>query len=223
MSVKMMTTEAIHTDLATIHNMWSGGIPAEQVDRVNALRAELKRRGADAQVIRPEQPVARDLGEMTDDQLSAELRALSDRIGKNPSDEALQERFANVRFEMRNRHGRQTQAAPKPITGNFDPNTGETHLQQAVNGNGHDRLVPRTVSNEARVLDEEQKQAFVAAQAEHVRLMEQAVRKHNLAKTAADVAATMLTAYKDPNGDDIDNVCTIAVQVAQTVFAKVGL
>lgn len=229
MSVKMMTTEQLQNDLAHTFQMWGGGIPPEQNDRVNALRAELKRRGATEHAARQELPVARGIEGMTDEQLAAELRGLSDRISKNPSDETLQERFADVRFELRKRtkngNGQVAQSEPKPVTGNFDPNTGETHMQQMANGNGHDRLVPRQLVHDAEAAEreEQQKQAFMAAQAERVRLMEQAVRKHNLAKTAADVAATMLTSYKDPNGDDIENVCTIALQVAQNIFVKVGL
>lgn len=220
MSVKLMTTEAIQTDLATIHNMWGGGIPPEQQDRVNALKGELKRRGAGEQEMRKQLPQEHSVGDvasMTDDQLSVQLRKLSERISKSPNDDELQEAFANVRFELRKRAGK-----AKPTDTSFDPSTGAMHTEQPAktNSNGHDRLVPRAaVSDE----EEQQRQAFIAAQAERVKLMEQAVRKLNLAKTAADIAATMLTQYKDPNGDDVENVCTIALHVAENIFAKVGL
>ena len=219
MSVKLMTTEAIQTDLAMIHNMWGGGIPPEQADRVNALKGELKRRNVTEQATRALLPQERntvgDIASMTDDQLSTQLRSLSERISKSPGDDELQEAFANVRFELRKRSAK---AKPADMS--------ETHVEQTpkTNGNGHDRLVPRAVMDGESVdREEQQRQAFIAAQAERAKLMEQAVRKINLAKTAADVAATMLTQYKDPNGDDIENVCTIALKVAETVFAKVGL
>jgi hypothetical protein len=234
MSVKMMTTEQLQNDLSTTFNMWGGGIPPEQVDRVNALRAELKRRGATEQASRPEMPQPRGIESMTDDQLGAELRALSDRIGKNPSDEDLQTRFADVRFELRKRQ------QPKK-TGAFDPVTGETDMHKAAtNGNGsngHDeRLVPRQVplvqDPEAAARVETMKADFVAKQEARQREIEaqQAqmlamARKHNLAKIAADVASNILTKYDISNvdGDVIENACTIATQVAQNIFVKVGL
>lgn len=101
MSVKTMTAEAIRNDLKTIALTWSDGIPYQQQDRVNALKAELKRRnepleGPDGpsmiSTMRPALEVA------TTDELEAELRKLSTR-----NDEASQKRFADVRYELRRR------------------------------------------------------------------------------------------------------------------------
>lgn len=228
MSVKMKTTEQLHQDLASIHNLWAGGIPPEQNDSVNALKAELKRRGVDAAVIRPEMPVARGIESMTEDQLGAELRALSDRISKSPSDDDLQARFADIRFELRKRTKNGNGHEPKK-TGAFDPVTGETDMQQAAKPSSfQDGAVSRHTTEMPRrdlEAEERQKAEFMAVQAERVRLMEQAVRKHNLAKVAADVSANILTKYDISNvdGDVIENACTIGLQVAQNIFAKVGL
>lgn len=104
MSIKTMTTEQLRGDLDALARTWPGGIPPEQTDRVNALKGELKRRGEDAAQRTPrEETRSKNLLDMTDDQLAAELRVLSDRIGKDGKDEEAQERFANVRYEMRKR------------------------------------------------------------------------------------------------------------------------
>jgi hypothetical protein len=105
MSVKLMTTESIRDDLETIAITWPEGVPATQVDRVNALKAELKRRGDDADAPNGAPSKAKKLGrrsvkDMDRDELEAELRSLS-KTG--PGDEAAQERFANVRYELRSR------------------------------------------------------------------------------------------------------------------------
>ena len=120
MSVKQMTNEQLQADLGVILNMGGGSPPPEQQDRYNALRAELKRRGADATPRMPEQ-ASSNVEAMSASQLEAELRKLSQRIGANPNDEAAQERFADVRFEMRKRAGYKAQAPvppPDPATQN---------------------------------------------------------------------------------------------------------
>lgn len=226
MSVKMMTTEQLHTNLATIHNMWSGGVPPEQNDQVNALKAELKRRGVDQRPIYPQEGSAapRTIDAMNDEQLSKELRELSERISKSPGDDGLQEQFANVRFEMRKR-AKNGQLAP-PVTGAFDPVTGETHMQQLTvpNGNGAAKnLLGHVPPSEERMAA--LKAEFVEKQQQAQRLIEDMVRKTNLAKIAADVTASILTKYDISNvdGDVVENACTIGLQVAQNIYAKVGL
>ena len=108
MSVKSMTTEQLQDDLESIARTWPNGIPTEQNDRVTALKGELKRRGAEMRTIRPvtgetasDRP--RNIIDMSDVQLEKELRKLSQTIGSDPKDEDAQNRFADVRFEMRKR------------------------------------------------------------------------------------------------------------------------
>lgn len=104
MSVKLMTVANIRNDLQAIAMAWPEGPPPEQVDRVNALLGELRRRGEDQKVAqekpsatpRPPNPKL-----MTIESLQDELRALAARTAGG--DETAQERFADVRFELRNR------------------------------------------------------------------------------------------------------------------------
>lgn len=108
MSVKLMTSDTIRADLQALALTWPDGIPPEQIDRVNALRGELKRRGEDPNVVAsiPTSAVLTaqlPIGQMRQDDLEKELRDLSDRLGKKPDDEAAQNRFADVRFELRRR------------------------------------------------------------------------------------------------------------------------
>lgn len=99
MSVKTMTADAIRNDLRTIALTWPDGVPWQQLDRVNALKAELKRRNEPIDgPAGPPTPAATPLAAMTTAELESELRALSTR-----SDEASQARFADVRFEIRRR------------------------------------------------------------------------------------------------------------------------
>lgn len=226
MSVKLMTTEQIHTNLATIANMWPGGIPTEQNDQVNALKAELKRRGVEQRAVQPAtMQAAKPIGEMTAEQLSKELQKLSLAIGKDPNNEELQEQFANVRFELRNKLKAEPVPAP-PVTGNFDPTTGETHMQQLAkptNGtNGHETNLQSELEARRAAFDAHQQQQAVA-RARDMEVQLQLVRKHNLAKVSADVAATMLFGKEDPNGDDIEEACNLGIKVAETIYAKVGL
>jgi hypothetical protein len=217
MSVKLMTTDQIHSNLATLHNMWPGGIPTEQVDQVNALKSELKRRGVDAKIQVPQgfpQPQAQQetpVEGMTADQLAKELGKVSEQLSKNPHDDALQERFANVRFALR----QLTKNAPVAVQEvDLSTNNG--------NGNGHGHVAP----NFGQGVPSDQQAQDERVQATHVQRMqdmEQLVRKHNLAKIAAESASNLLRKYDDPNGDDVENACTIGLQIAENIFGKVGL
>lgn len=104
MSIKLMTSTQIRDDLYTLALTWPDGLPSEQVDRANALRAELKRRGEDPAVTKAEAPVsraARRVEEMTTPALEQGLRELSTTMTKD--DDAAQDRFAGIRFELRKR------------------------------------------------------------------------------------------------------------------------
>ena len=106
MSVKTMTTEQLQNDLKGVAQMWPGGIPMEQNDRVNALKSELKRRAAPidvSEMLPTEKILGGDAASMSDDQLATELRKLSNRLAGNPKDEEAQMRFADIRFEIRRR------------------------------------------------------------------------------------------------------------------------
>jgi hypothetical protein len=107
MSVKQMSTTQIQDDLQSIARMWPDGVPSEQSDRINALKGELKRRGEQARPIStPAQNRATSavltgpVDALTDDQLASELKRLS---AADLGDEAIQTRFADVRFELRKR------------------------------------------------------------------------------------------------------------------------
>lgn len=116
MSVKTMSPDQIRNDLRVIALTWGDSVPWEQIDRVNALRAELKRRGEPLEnpAGRGTQNLrARELSTMTASELESDLRALSDVIAVNPKDESAQQRFADVRYELRNRaKGPSTEAPP---------------------------------------------------------------------------------------------------------------
>ncbi len=104
MSVKLMTPQQIRNDLKTIQLTWPEGIPFEQIDRVTALKGELKRRGEPLEAPAEEvQEADTPLALASDDKLAAELRALSVVVGRNPNDERAQSRFADIRFEIRKR------------------------------------------------------------------------------------------------------------------------
>jgi hypothetical protein len=53
---------------------------------------------------------------MSAEQLEKELRSLSQAIGKDPSDDDLQNRFADVRFEIRKRAKTPERAREEPVT-----------------------------------------------------------------------------------------------------------
>lgn len=105
MSMKTMTTKQLRGDLELLARTWPGGVPPEQADRVNAIKGELKRRGEETAARAPgvETKPRGSLADMTDDQLATELQALSASISNDPKDDGAQERFADVRFEMRRR------------------------------------------------------------------------------------------------------------------------
>jgi len=116
MSVKQMTSDQIQDDLEQINRQWAGGIPPEQVDRVNALKSELKRRGEQARAVRPQangngvNGKQRNVKSMTDDQLQKELSVLAETMER--SDEDAQSRFADVRYELRQRSARAEPSTP---------------------------------------------------------------------------------------------------------------
>jgi hypothetical protein len=117
MSVKLMTSDQIQNDLEATNRTWPGGIPPEQTDRVNALKSELKRRGETVRSAAKQQaPQAngrpQSIASMTDDQLAKEMRDLASALGSDPNDDSRQERFADVRFELRKR----AKAAPAEET-----------------------------------------------------------------------------------------------------------
>lgn len=105
MSVKTMTTKQIQDDLKVIALTWPDAVPWEQADRVNALKTELKRRGEDP-VVKPDRVTIANRGAidmLPTEELEKELRGLSDQISRDPSNEEAQQRFADVRFEIRRR------------------------------------------------------------------------------------------------------------------------
>lgn len=224
MSVKLMTTDQIQNDLASVAAMWAGGIPPEQQDRVNALKSELKRRGVGVQPVSAPQPTngspqSTVIPEgMTDEQLAKELQSLGERISKNPGDDSLQEQFANVRFELRKRakNGATTKPAEPPQTNDFKV-ISNSPIGQAVGGTGGNNGMPTQQSLEAM------RQDFADRQAAAQKMAEDLVRKHTVANLAARVTSGILSKYADPDGDDIENACTIGVAVAKTIADKVGL
>ena len=124
MSVKTMTTEAIQDDLDTINMTWPEGVPPEQADRVNALKAELKRRG-EVPTPRPGRAQGRgarpDVDDMSRDDLEKELRVLSATISRDPEDADAQKRFADVRYALRSRSRNGEGDAPVPRTSTLPP------------------------------------------------------------------------------------------------------
>jgi hypothetical protein len=120
MSVKQMSTDQLQDDLESIAQTWPNGVPEQQSDRVNALKGELKRRGEEVRRAAPPKTNGngskpKSIKSMNDEQLEAELRKLSTAIGVNPKDEELQERHANVRYEMRQRNAAGPSVAPRSI------------------------------------------------------------------------------------------------------------
>jgi hypothetical protein len=144
MSVKTMSTEQLQNDLKSVTQMWPGGIPTEQADRVNALNSELKRRNVTVEATKPlpsENIRASDA--MSDDELARELRQLSEQLGRNPKDDEAQKRFADIRFEIRQRSkfNNETPDVRALLTARthvkvaaFDPVTGQTDMETAANG-----------------------------------------------------------------------------------------
>lgn len=118
MSVKQMTSDQIQDDLEQITRQWAGGIPPEQADRINALKSELKRRGEQARVVRPQANGNSDrpksIKSMTDEQLEKEMRKLSENMSAD--DDEAQERFANLRFEVRQRAKQYNENSSPPVT-----------------------------------------------------------------------------------------------------------
>ena len=154
MSVKTMTTESLQNDLKSIAQMWPGGIPTEQNDRVNTLKSELKRRNAtlDVSEMMPREKVTEGAADvLSDERLASEMHKLSDRLSKNPKDEDAQTRFADIRFEIR----RRIKVDPQK-TGAFDPVTGVTDMAAAAAP-----LVPDNANELLTVLREQRNHALL--------------------------------------------------------------
>lgn len=122
MSVKKMTVDQIQGDLADLARRWPDGPPPEQYDRVNALKAELKRRGvtlmSDVTVKErpaPQQDAARaSIAMMSSAELDAELARLTEALAQGDDAEA-QNRHADVRFEIRKRAREASPPAPQTV------------------------------------------------------------------------------------------------------------
>ena len=140
MSVKTMTSDQIQGDLEAISRIWPSGVPPEQTDRVNALKGELKRRGETVRAATRQPPAAQTNGQpksiagMSDDQLAKELQNLSNAIGTDPNDDALQERFADVRFEMRKRAKAAKEEPAVPTSPSVTPRAIEIPEEEPAKG-----------------------------------------------------------------------------------------
>lgn len=137
MSVKQMTSDQLRADLRAIALTFPEGIPWQQVDRVNALRGELKRRGESPDAPAPPatqgSPTA-----ATTEELEAELRTLSTR-----NDEESQKRFADVRYELRRRAKAEDDADSRPKTSPVNPRALEMPSDEEVQAQ---RLAPPAAS-----------------------------------------------------------------------------
>lgn len=234
MSVRKMTTDQLKADLEAIILTWPDGVPEQQQDRVNALRGELKRRGGDEVSMQPRpQASAVDLADLTDAALEKELRRLSGVIERNQKDEAAQERFAEVRYELRKR-----QKANGESNGNGKEMFGGAVVARTTEMPA--RRVPRQVDTpqlDTEVFDEMKKEAALQAAVE-VTPAQQAVaakngmllehietehKKVQLAQTASIVAARILDANPMVDDSTVEYACEIGLKVARTIFDKVGL
>jgi hypothetical protein len=238
MSVRTMTTEALQNDLEVTMLTWGGEIPPEQTDRVNAMKSELKRRGAETTVARPGVKPKTKISAMDDDKLAAELKKVAGRLEDDPDDEQLQTRFADIRFELRKR-------AKAAEVRKLEPDDEEyvSKNKQASNRGAQlaaeldDVPEPAPLSRKAPM---QTQVAAIQAQAdkniETIRALEERQRKYQLAAIASNVAARLLDKAKHDfdallndnpagviDGDDIEMACNVGVQVANAIFAKVGL
>lgn len=201
MSVRLMTTDAIKKDIQVTVRQWPGGIPAEQEDRMKALYGELKRRGQEA----PDRPAApepqTELADMNDDGLERELRRVAERIGKEPENEDLQNRFADVRFEIK----RRSKPAPSVVRREIEFDTPETIAQVEP---------PRPSNGKSDLL------LSMSA-------MELRANKLVLAQIAAKVAGELLTRQASVldqiTGDDIAIATGLGVEIAKAVFTKLDI
>lgn len=214
MSVRTMTTEQLRADLDAVARMFKDGIPAEQNDRVNALKSELKRRGASAPTGDAEPAAALGIEDMNDARLEKELRRLSERINKSPDDEALQSQFADVRFEMRKRA---KMVAPVP----------QIDLSEASEPEVK-RLVPRQTNGNGQVAAEQgDLVARAAKNAEAMKHIEETHLKMQRVQVAAMVAAKLLsemtTSVAEIDGDGIESAGDVALRLVDSLFTKVGL
>lgn len=159
MSIKSYTTPQLQQDLDTIFRMWPGGVPPEQTDRVNAIKTELKRRGAELRpaptVVQPQQ-LQRAISQeptsgMSYAALKRELASVVKSINLDPGNDDLQNRFADLRYEVRQREkqgrtddevGETAKAAPPPSSPSVAPREIEIPDDIELNPMAG-RLVPR--------------------------------------------------------------------------------
>lgn len=223
MSVRTKTTEALQKDLSEVMSMWGGGIPVEQQDRVNALTSELKRRGVEARISVTEAPPnaqqtvpTSNLSDLNDRALQVELDRLLAHVGKNPYDEEAQTRFADARFEARQR-------------------------AKASNGNGRNvplkEPLPEVSTPEPMRMDQaaarrEREPDFEKIAERNAIAMKEIEQVHirmQQAQVAAIVATRMITDgmtgddLRTVDGDQIAAACDIGLAVAAQTFAKLGL
>lgn len=212
MTVKLMTSDQINNELNVINRMWSGGIPPEQADRINAYKAELKRRGVETKAAPPQptqQTANQAVSEMSDEQLTKELGETLQHVGRDLGDDNTQERFADLRFEIRKRN---KNGNGSPVIGS-NATTTETSLAQQL---AH-------LGGEVAGRSEE---IFSDALARRVEARNQASRKYHLSVLAANAATNLLSTSNNVNdisGDDIEQACAVGVKIAENICAKVGL
>jgi ribosomal protein L18 len=214
MSVRTMTTEQLRADLDAVARMFKDGIPAEQNDRVNALKSELKRRGASAPTGDAEPAAALGLEDMNDARLEKELRRLSERINKSPDDEALQSQFADVRFEMRKRA---KMVAPVPQIDLSEASEPEVKrlVQRQTNGNG------QVAAEQGDLVARAAKNAETMKHIEETHLKMQRVQV--AAMVAAKLLSEMTTSVAEIDGDGIESAGDVALRLVDSLFTKVGL
>lgn len=204
MTIKTMTPQQIRDDLDALTLTWPEGVPPEQTDRVNALRGELKRRGEDPWVAgAAKTPMA----SLDTDELEMELRALSERLARDPRDEVSQKRFADVRYELRQRTKGSDNSLPK--TTPLPPRVLE-----------FDDDVPMKPMKRLKQLPEERTANFSAPARE-----ESAVTNRKVAKTRPGVASFSVATDGDfvvlelSLGPTLDLVSRLSIDEANALIA----
>lgn len=156
MSLKQYTTETLQDDLAALARMWPDGIPEQQTDRVNAIKNELKLRGATLRRSQPAQPQRASVYEdsaapapsvnggepinlLSDAALDSEYKLAARQVGDDPGNDVLQDRFATLRFEMRKRAKAKAEQPATPPPQSVQPRDIEIP-------NDVERRVPRFVA-----------------------------------------------------------------------------
>lgn len=238
MSVRKMTVGQLNADLEAIMLTWPDGIPEQQQDRINAIKGELKRRGADevsTQSQVRQQTSAVDLADLTEPALEKELRRLSEILNRNSKDEAAQERFAEVRYELRKRQkvtsngnngNGAKEYAPPPLA--------ERKVPRQIETPQLDIEVIDSMKKEAAALDQtpdapyEPPPSTVKAEAKNGMLLEHIEQQHlkvQLAQTAA-ICTTRLLEGKSlvsVSEAEIEEASFIGMRIARSTFEKAGL